>query len=111
MATGPGILGAFRVGGLAYVVDVVPSCRSIPLRFGGKGIALNNLTVSDFFRLNGIDKAVDQERILESIQARVPSILWGSVQLTAQQKAVLGKLHGYRVEEPPPQGQFKKPEH
>ena len=68
---------------------------------------MKNITISDLFRLNGIDKIVDQEAILESIQARVPSILWASVQLTAQQKAVLGKVHGYRVEEPPPQGQFK----
>lgn len=68
---------------------------------------MKNITVSDFFRLNGIEKVVDQEQILDSIGARVPSILWGSVQLTEQQKALLGKVHGYRVEEPPPQGQFK----
>lgn len=68
---------------------------------------MTNITVSDFFRLNGIEKVVDQERTLDLIQARVPPALWGSVQLTQQQKALLGKLHGYRVEEPPPQGQFK----
>lgn len=72
---------------------------------------MKNITISDFFRLNGIEKAVDQELILDSIHARVPSNLWGGVQLTEKQKALLGKVHGYRVEEPPPQGRFKGIQH
>jgi len=32
---------------------------------GGKGTAVKNITVSDFFRLNGIENVVDQELMLD----------------------------------------------
>jgi hypothetical protein len=57
------------------------------------------ITISDFFWLNGIEKIVDQESILAVIGARVPSHLWSHVQLTEAQRTLLGKMHGYVVEE------------
>ena len=61
------------------------------------------LSISDFFRLNGIEKIVDQERILQLIHSKSPAILWNHVYLTEQEKILLGRMHGYAVEEPPPQ--------
>ena len=60
------------------------------------------ISLSDFFRLNGIEKPVEQERIQEMIGSRVPPEIWAQVRLTSAQAALLGKVHGYRVEEPPP---------
>ena len=62
-----------------------------------------SLSISDFFRLNGIEKIADQERILELIRSKSPAALWGHVFLTEQEKILLGRLHGYAVDEPPPQ--------
>jgi hypothetical protein len=62
---------------------------------------VKTITISDFFRINGIEKIVDQERILEMIGSRAPEAMWNHVRITPAQAALLGKVHGYRTEEPP----------
>lgn len=61
-----------------------------------------SLSISDFFRLNGIEKIVDQEHVLQLIHSKSPAVLWSHVFLTEQEKIILGRMHCYVVEEPPP---------
>lgn len=59
-----------------------------------------NITISEFFQRNGIEKIADQDAVLDLIDSRTPANLWAGVQLTVAQCALLGKVHGYAVEVP-----------
>jgi hypothetical protein len=52
------------------------------------------MSISDFFRINGIDTPVEQYRILDTLELRYPVPLWARIHFTPTQERTL-QAHGY----------------
>lgn len=56
------------------------------------------MTISDVFRINGVDTISEQNKILNLINSKIPSKLWNAVLITSIQELILTS-HGYKIEE------------